>query len=1262
MYTCHQLKPKFFKIILHLVSVFLLTISLNAYQADNSGPSITSLSPENGSSLDDRESWFTLTMSEPIAKGNGSIFFRGDRGREYKIDINSNEVILEGSAITFQAPNIQYDNYYIFLTKNALTDIAGNNIEGLFQTDTWRFDLKSGTGRPFVTNLDPPIDGYTAPDGLFQITFNETIRQKSGKIEFIKTSDQSLVASVDIPSSLVRTDVGHSGDIYYPARTASFRPESPLPVGEEILVKVSEGAFADYENNLVDDYFISNQWLVNVVEVPEVQSLTPNHNSQVARDANLKIAFTSPVRKGEGKIRIFRAANMALLQEIDVQSESVVVTGNEMVIYLSENLPNGVEVVVVPGDKTIKYGPYSFLEAFNSDTWHLTVEGDVGTISNIGISSLVPENGGELQTRTGEVRVTFDEAVTKGTGLIKFLQNGELVHSLNIQGSQVELRNNVLTVVPGSSLAYGSNYSIEFTENAIINSSGDVLGDYFQENVWTFDYTDGTAPPELIKVPKAIFKGNKLDMRFGEKIQLSEGSINIYRKSDNSLLQEISGIDGRVVSSRWLRVGLSSELPVGETLTLKLEDNVVRDYGANSYESEEGESWDFMIVDEVPVIESLSPADGGVFLAGSDIEVEFTSPIEASEGKIRIFRTDNLALLKVIDVDDPSVSIEGNRLRITTSEDLPTGKELSIVVASNALEYAQGLQLEGLFDLDTWNLTAVPSNSYGQYIESLQPNDEGEFIPGDQIQVGFNPNITLRKGNGKVRFYRKSDTRLLGVLDIQDQAVEVSANMVSIETPVTLPANEEYIVHFSADAIQNDTGGNIEDLFDEETWNLTSIEDLPPQISLLSPQNGEVVTPISQITVTFSEAVFKGEGKVRFYRKSNLQVLADLDIKDESVLVNNAIVSIQLPDGLPRDEELLVHFAGSTLHDQSGKDIQGLFGVETWNFTLVNEPLPSISSLSPNDGGTFIPGEVIQVSFNKPLSKGEGKLRFYRKSDLRLLKEVEIESSSIAINGETVSIVTPKSGLPYGQELIIHFSPRTLKDTSGNDIRGVFDIETWNLTAEEDSPPSIVSLSPVDGANTSSGSLISVTFSEPIFKNQGKLRIYRKSDLRLLHWLDINNSKISISNNVMSLRVPYGLPSGQELLVHLSKEALVDSNGNNIKGLFNSDTWNFTLASITPSAAAPVALPDSEDTPVNQGFGFKVYPNPTSGNVFINFSNNEMVKELILKDVFGNVVFAQNQDFKEENEITLSKLPNGIYFVFVQYDKGSESAKLMIRR
>lgn len=83
------------------------------------------------------------------------------------------------------------------------------------------------------------------------------------------------------------------------------------------------------------------------------------------------------------------------------------------------------------------------------------------------------------------------------------------------------------------------------------------------------------------------------------------------------------------------------------------------------------------------------------------------------------------------------------------------------------------------------------------------------------------------------------------------------------------------------------------------------------------------------------------------------------------------------------------------------------------------------------------------------------------------------------------------------------------------------------------------------------------------------------------------------------------------------------------------------------------------DRYVPEDAGFRVYPNPTSGE-FTILSPGRNVVELMVTDVYGNLLLRQNIQRSEQVKGDLSNISSGVYFVFVKSGDEWLSSRLVL--
>ena len=83
----------------------------------------------------------------------------------------------------------------------------------------------------------------------------------------------------------------------------------------------------------------------------------------------------------------------------------------------------------------------------------------------------------------------------------------------------------------------------------------------------------------------------------------------------------------------------------------------------------------------------------------------------------------------------------------------------------------------------------------------------------------------------------------------------------------------------------------------------------------------------------------------------------------------------------------------------------------------------------------------------------------------------------------------------------------------------------------------------------------------------------------------------------------------------------------------------------------------------NNSFIFSVYPNPSDGNIILNFSDGFLNKDAEIKvyDSFCKIVEYENINMNRNSiPLNLRQLHSGIYFVWIGYNKDYGAKKIII--
>ncbi|MFY0593784.1 Ig-like domain-containing protein [Roseivirga sp.] len=1224
---------------------------------DITSPKLVSLSPEDGSEVL-AFTTITATFDQPIFPNSGKLrFFRkSDLSLVYDLDITDERIDVLGSTVSLDLPESLPlgEELFIHFAAQSLEDQAGNEIGSIFDSETWNIIVVENPS-PEISSLSPVDGGTTLPEETIMVTFNESVEKGNGKLRIFRKSDLSVVYDREI----------NDQDVVVSGSTVSLDLPASLPIGEELFVHFAAQSLEDQDGNEIGAIFDNETWNITLVPdpSPEISSLSPVDGGTARPREKIMIDFNEPIAKGNGKLRIYRKGDQSIVYEREITDESIVVFGSIVSLDLPSSLPIGEELFVHFAAQSLEDRQGNQIGSiFNSETWNFTIMPDPSPE----ISSLSPSNGGSAAP--GEtVTVTFSESVKKAHGRLRIFRKSDqsMVYNQEITDESIVVSGSTVSLDLPSFLPTGEELIIHFAAQSLIDEGGNEIGSIFNTDTWNITIVPDPSPVISSLSPVdggTVFPGETATVTFNESVEKGNGRLRIYRKSDGS---EVYGRDitdeNIVVTGSSVSLDLPSSLPTGEELFIHFAAQSIEDQGGNGIGAIfDNDTWNITIVpDPSPEITSLSPEDGGIALPGETVTVTFNESVEKGNGRLRIFRKSDQSVVYDREITDESIVVSGNTVSLDLPASLPTGEELIIHFAAQSLEDQRGNEIGAIFDNETWNIAIVPDPS--PEISSLSPVDGGTAFQRETVTVTFNESV--EKANGRLRVFRKSDQSIVYSREITDESIVVSGSTVSFDLPTYLPTGEELFVHFAAQSLEDDRGNQIGSIFDSETWNITIVPDPSPEIATLSPIDGGTALPRETVTVTFNESVEKASGRLRIFRKSNQSVVYNREITDENIVVSGSTVSFDLPSYLPTGEELIIHFAAQSLEDQRGNQIGSIFDSETWNITIVPDPSPEISSLSPADGGTALPGETITVTFNESVEKANGKLRIFRKNDLSVVYSKEITDESIELSGGTVSLDLPAS-LPTGEELFIHFAGQSLEDQGGNEIGSIFDTDTWNITIVPDPSPAITSLNPVDDGTAMEEATFTATFSEDVFKGSGKLRIFKKSDISIQYQVDVNDASVLVQNNTLSFDLPLGLPSGQELLVHLSKDALVDDGDNNINGLFTVNTWNFTINNTEGSSVnEEIFLTEEEEVQSEEeALDIIAYPNPSTGVFTVKVNDPEKVHSILLYDMQGKVIYNKSSNIGLETKVNLSLRGNGVYLLNVRHTTGVKYIKVVLKK
>lgn len=119
----------------------------------------------------------------------------------------------------------------------------------------------------------------------------------------------------------------------------------------------------------------------------------------------------------------------------------------------------------------------------------------------------------------------------------------------------------------------------------------------------------------------------------------------------------------------------------------------------------------------------------------------------------------------------------------------------------------------------------------------------------------------------------------------------------------------------------------------------------------------------------------------------------------------------------------------------------------------------------------------------------------------------------------------------------------------------------------------------------------------------------------------------------------------------------------NVTGVMSASTpttGTITYWTLSPRMASDISASTVGVNELSNNHSLQLYPNPSTGLVNIKFDNIESVKSVEVLDVMGRVLVSIKES--DVQQIDLSALSKGLYFMQILTDKGNYSSRLLIEK
>ncbi len=778
---------------------------------------VTQFSPADGATSVATYANIALSFSDVIQRGGGAIRIVANSPtgsvRESFDVATSTRLQFNGNTLTID-PTLNLagkTRYYVTFDAGSVTDLSGNSYAGTTSYDFQTAD--ADTSAPKVSSYSP-ADGSTglATHANIALTFNEAIQRGTGTITLRAGSATGAVVE--------SFDTASSDRLSITNRTLTVDPTANLSGRTKYFLTFAAGTVKDLSgNNFAGTTSYDFTTAAADLTAPAVAQFSPADGATgVATYANIALTFSEAIRKGTGTIEL-RAGSAAgeLVESFDIATSSrVTVSGKVLTIDPVAALDgNSAYVLLLPGGAVQDL--VGNAHAGTSTYDFTTGEADESAPE---VAGLTPADGATAAPPAASIRVTFNEAIQRGTGDIVIRAGsaeGAVVETFDASDSnRLSISGSTLTIDPTDTLASQTQYFVSFNAGSIEDLSGN---DYAGTSSYSFTtgLLDLTAPTVTQFSPvdgaSNVPTYANIALNFSEEIQRGTGKIRIVTNSPTGSVRESfdAATSTRLhFNGNQLTIDPTANLAGDTRYYVSFDVGSLTDLSENGYAGTT--SYDFQTAEtdtSAPKVSSYSPADGSTGApTHANIALTFNEAIQRGAGTIQL-RAGSATGTVVESFDAASsdrLSITNRTLTVDPTANLSGRTKYFLTFAAGTVKDLSGNNFAGTTSYD---FTTAAIDLTAPTVAQFSPADGATGVATDAtIALTFSESI--RKGTGTIELHEGSASgALVESFDIATSSrVTVSGKQLAINPTADLEANTSYVIILPGGVVE-DLAGNV---------------------------------------------------------------------------------------------------------------------------------------------------------------------------------------------------------------------------------------------------------------------------------------------------------------------------------------------------------------------------------------------------------------------------------------------------------------------
>ena len=654
-------------------------------------------------------------------------------------------------------------------------------------------------------------------------TFDRPVQKGIGNI--------SIYAGYQLSQTIAVT----GSNVTISGNTVTIDPSDFMP-DTVIYVAIDDGAFKDMSNiNYAGTYkggaysiwkFYSGSQ--SDLVPPSVLTYSPADDaSNVSQDAlyHLSLNFNEPIKKGTGNIVI--KANGNVSQTINVLSDSVSISGNVVSITPLGFIGADAINIEIQAGAFRDIAGNSFSGIADALSWNFVVANDIAApTADMALS--IPADGATNVGRNIPLILRFNEIIKKGIGHILIKENGTILQTIDVTGTNVTLSGND-AIIAHSNFTAGAGLNIEIDQGAFKDMSNNNYAGINNATRWNFTVsTDVTAPTVSQYNPangaSRVASNAELRLTFSEDVQIPNGKAVI---KEGGIVKEEVPLSLLQGSSNIVRIAQHSIFSEKAMVSIEIAQGEIKDLAGNSFAGiNNSTTWSFTTApyDQIgPRDQVLEPSYSVSRKASKNVNLYITFDEEVKKGSGNILIKENGKTTQTISVDSSIVSIIDKKKICINPSDFTEGVKVNIEMPSEVFTDLEGNPFAGF--VESWIF----------FTNDFTKPEVITFSPADNAISVFkssNLNITfsepVKKGTGFILV--KENGIYSQQIDVNSSSVLILGNTATI-IPSDFSEGKEVSIEINI-GVFKDTADNLyAGIVDATTWNF-KVEGTAPSSSI----------------------------------------------------------------------------------------------------------------------------------------------------------------------------------------------------------------------------------------------------------------------------------------------------------------------------------------------------------------------------------------------------------------------------------------------